>query len=836
MVKVTWKVIKGYGPYAYLQDTVKSGGVVSSKHLAYLGKAGLGKDGVALIPGKHFTAPAAGDFPGGRIFVPTLGAKIGDLLKPKPKALVDFMEAAAEEGVPTKSIIDSLKVLQAKKTPSKKGQGKKATSTSEVAPNQPAAPPPAGQQTQPGAKTKSSDVPEDAAKKEDSTKSFIATLGVLQAKKAAGEKAVQKKATPTPEVAPNQPPAPPAGQLGAKPKVSDVPKDNKGKSLITPFNVKKLEAAAAAGLEELQATAKTLSDKMLHAPKKAAIANAAAELQGQLQGAAVNEGDGGSGLAETLNQVKAGKVELPKQEVPPRKVMFQQEKAQKSNTKDYDADLEQVSGKKGSNEGGLFKDKHLETLHYVKWPNGGTRAKVEALTALLYAHAKVPVPTLRVIKFQGKDAVMSDWIEDAAPMTMTEIGKHKDVRTGYAVDAWLANWDVVGLQSDNVVKGPGGKAYRIDVGGSMLFRAQGKAKAFPADVPELENMRDPAIAPQAAKAFAKLTPTQLKTSAKKVADVTDAQIDAAVDSVQLPKKSADYPASQFGTEASDLPAMLKARLKARRDWLVDQVLKAEEKKAATLAALQQDTDLKATSLKAIIDKAGEYTASKPAASSKWALAGRVMRTELGKDKGEDASEQTKAHYGSWKGSSTTGKGSVLRWAAGAMSGEGRKELRRLERFNDFLVEEKHMTTQTAKEHAAHLQKATAGDAAADLVEGLRVTNKENDVVHQLQNPGKEKVTLYRGWKTPQVKYLKVQDAKVGDVLTLEDPPLYSWSLTPNVAHGFGGGHGSFVTRAEVPIDKVLLSDIVNSTGSYSHENEVLFKGVKNLKMEVIKKV
>ena len=648
-----------------------------------------------------------------------------------------------------------------------------------------------------------------------------------------------KTAEDKPEtVAPNKPAKPAQNTTpvptGESSKVTDVPLNNKGKPLVSNANIKKLETAAAKGLDELDATAKAIADKLLHPPKKAAVLNAAAELKGKVQGVAVQEGDGGSGLSQTLDKVDDGEVKLPKQEAPSLKVMNEQEKKLKSGTKSYTAELVKVSGKKGSNEGGLFKDKKLDTLHYVKWPNSSARAKIEALTALLYAYAKVPVPTVRVIKFQGKDAVMSDWIEDAATMSWDEITKHKDVRAGFAADAWLANWDVVGLQADNLVKGPGNKAYRIDVGGSMLFRAQGKPKAFPADVPELETMRDSSIAPQASKAFKKLTPTQLRNGVKKVAAVTDAQIDYAVDSVKLPKKSADYPASQFGKEANDLPKMLKARLKARRDWLVEEVLEAEKKQAATVAKLQEQSDLKPASVKAIVSKGSKYKATSPAATSKWALMDQVMRTELGKEDGDDASKQTKEHYNGWKGSSISPKGAVLRWAAGAMTGEGRRALRRMEKFNDFLVKEKQLTKKKAQEHAKHLQAATTGDAAQDLVEGLRVTNKQNEVIHSLQNPGKEKVTLYRGWKTPQVKYIEAQSAKVGDTVTLEDPPLYSWSLTPNVAKNFGGGHGSFVTRAEVPIDKIVLSDIANSTGLYAGENEVVFKGVKNLKMEVTK--
>ena len=38
MVNIAWKSIKGYGPYAYLQHSVKGqDGAVTSKHLAYPG-------------------------------------------------------------------------------------------------------------------------------------------------------------------------------------------------------------------------------------------------------------------------------------------------------------------------------------------------------------------------------------------------------------------------------------------------------------------------------------------------------------------------------------------------------------------------------------------------------------------------------------------------------------------------------------------------------------------------------------------------------------------------------------------------------------------------------
>ena len=119
MVKVAWKVVNGYGPYAYLQESVKTGDKVMSKHIAYLGKAGIGKDGVAVIPGKNFNAPASGDFPGGRLLIPLVGEEAEAQLKPKPKAFVEFMEQKAKAGTPTNEIVAGLKSMGLKKGKSK---------------------------------------------------------------------------------------------------------------------------------------------------------------------------------------------------------------------------------------------------------------------------------------------------------------------------------------------------------------------------------------------------------------------------------------------------------------------------------------------------------------------------------------------------------------------------------------------------------------------------------------------------------------------------------------------------------------------------------------------
>ena len=642
----------------------------------------------------------------------------------------------------------------------------------------------------------------------------------------------EEKDVPVEEVK-EEPVIPAPEPLSASPVVNAVPQDNKGKALVSAANVKKLEKAAATGnIDTLNEVAQGLIDKLKSPARKAAILNACAELKAQMRGTPVMEGDGGSGLSETMEKVESGEVELPSQSVPKAKVVDQQAQALKQGKKSYDADLEQVSGKKGSNEGGLFKDKKLETLHYIKWPNSPVRAKVEALTALLYGYAQVPVPLVRTVEFKGQDAVMSDWIDEAATMTETQMKNHKDVREGFAVDAWLANWDVVGLAGDNIVAGPGEKAYRVDLGGAMLFRAQGKPKEFPEDVGELETMRNPGVNPKAAMVFAGMTLKELRAAAAKVAAVTDMQIDDAVDSVNLPKTSKDYPASQFGESAEDLPKMLKTRLKDRRDFIVEEMLMSAEEQEKTAMEFQMATDLKDASVEHLTAVLPKYSKSAPNSAIKWDDARQVMVNELGKSEGASANTQTRSHYRGWKGSSISPRGQVLRWAAGEMRGEGRREMRRLLKFNEFLVKRGSMGKSKAESGKQFLETESAKKTAQNLVSGLRVTNKQNEIGHSLHNPGKNTITLYRGWKADQLEYLKAKNLKVGDTWELEDPPIYSWSTSPNVAKNFSGHHGSKITRAQVPLDAIVLSDLVNSIGAYEGETEVVFKGVPKLKTEV----
>ena len=122
MVKVAWKTIKGYGPYAYLQHSVKDqDGTVTSKHLAYLGKLGAG----GLFPGHHLTISAkqAQGFGGGRVRVPYVSSELQENLKPQGQALTQSIHAQVESGTPLKQVDTTLAFAQKSTAGAKKELG-----------------------------------------------------------------------------------------------------------------------------------------------------------------------------------------------------------------------------------------------------------------------------------------------------------------------------------------------------------------------------------------------------------------------------------------------------------------------------------------------------------------------------------------------------------------------------------------------------------------------------------------------------------------------------------------------------------------------------------------
>jgi phage gp29-like protein len=179
--------------------------------------------------------------------------------------------------------------------------------------------------------------------------------------------------------------------------------------------------------------------------------------------------------------------------------------------------LETVSSLGGSTGAKLVKAGDGK-LYVMKTGASPEHVRSEAVANQLYYAAGVDkVPRTTLYEGQaGKHAVQltghidGKTLGELAPAEREQA--HHKLRQGFAADALLGNWDVVGAAGDNVLVTKAGSVYRVDNGGALAFRAQGAPKGAagwgPA-VPELNAMRDPKKNPQAAAVFGKLSDAEV---------------------------------------------------------------------------------------------------------------------------------------------------------------------------------------------------------------------------------------------------------------------------------------------------------------------------------------
>lgn len=140
----------------------------------------------------------------------------------------------------------------------------------------------------------------------------------------------------------------------------------------------------------------------------------------------------------------------------------------------------QIGGQGGSNPGGMYLGRD-GVKRYVKFYPQADRAETEVLANAVYEALGIDVPKTTSFLHQGKTAFASEIIQGGK--TIQQLGgvqnlsieTVEEVLKGYVADALLANWDVVGLSADNIMIN-GSKVYRIDNGGTFIFRAQGGDK------------------------------------------------------------------------------------------------------------------------------------------------------------------------------------------------------------------------------------------------------------------------------------------------------------------------------------------------------------------------
>ena len=179
----------------------------------------------------------------------------------------------------------------------------------------------------------------------------------------------------------------------------------------------------------------------------------------------------------------------------------------KSTFKEY------IGSKMGTNAGALVKDKKTDTLYYAKF--GGKQSKVEVLASKLYKMAGINTAEMKLIKSNNTIGLISKYLVGS----QSALKGTKDVYKGFGMDAFLANWDAV--ISGNI-REYNGQTYRIDMGGSLDFRAQGEKKYFNGIVTELKTLLEPSR--EAAYFYEGMTHSDLIDSIQRVVDIKDSDL------------------------------------------------------------------------------------------------------------------------------------------------------------------------------------------------------------------------------------------------------------------------------------------------------------------------
>jgi hypothetical protein len=178
-----------------------------------------------------------------------------------------------------------------------------------------------------------------------------------------------------------------------------------------------------------------------------------------------------------------------------------------------------------SNLGGTTGTKLYKNASNKKWVvkraekgGGEKQIRYEYAANIVYRLFNVPVPNHQYDE-ASKSLILKyidgKLLKDASPDEF--LAAKEALKKKFVVDALLANWDVIGYNKDNIIISSGnGQPYRIDNGGTFMFRAQGKPKPYTSIVHELDTMRDSSKNPQAAAIFGDLTDTEIDNQIKTI--------------------------------------------------------------------------------------------------------------------------------------------------------------------------------------------------------------------------------------------------------------------------------------------------------------------------------
>ncbi len=201
--------------------------------------------------------------------------------------------------------------------------------------------------------------------------------------------------------------------------------------------------------------------------------------------------------------------------------------------------LEEVRRLGGSTGATLVRDRRSGQLYVMKRGASPEHLREEAMADALYQALGVKVPRFRIYETEGGPVKLAEFIEGRTLRDVLDNGTRKQIEAAlkklqkdFAADALLGNWDVIGLNYDNILIDARGGVWRIDNGGALRFRAMGRRKTgtmwniYP---DELWTLRDAKINEQAARVFGDLDFEEIVRQMNRVARKKTALLDAISD-------------------------------------------------------------------------------------------------------------------------------------------------------------------------------------------------------------------------------------------------------------------------------------------------------------------
>ncbi len=179
---------------------------------------------------------------------------------------------------------------------------------------------------------------------------------------------------------------------------------------------------------------------------------------------------------------------------------------------------------------------YLVTIEGERWveKQGASARHIENefYTNKAYRALGIKVPEVYLYDLESRPTMLSQYIPGqtlAAYMQhATRKAKNnvfKKIQKGFVADCLLGNWDVVGLNFDNIIIDEHADPWRVDNGGGLFYRAQGALKkSWGGDVTELNTMRNPKLNYSAGTVFEGITSAEIKEQAQALLEKKEALI------------------------------------------------------------------------------------------------------------------------------------------------------------------------------------------------------------------------------------------------------------------------------------------------------------------------